>query len=57
MEQISQRDNYIQLVERVLIQNISVLQSFKDVVVHHIPHMYSKETKNQLIRYVMTDGQ
>jgi hypothetical protein len=55
MEQISQRDNYIQLVERVLVQNISCLQSFKDVVVHHIPHMYSKETKEPTDS-VSTDG-
>ena len=45
MEQISQRDNYIQIVERVLSQNIPCLEPFKDVAVNHIPHMYSKETR------------
>ena len=45
MEQISQRENYIHLVEKVLVKNIPCLEVFKDVVVNHIPHMYIKETR------------
>ena len=45
LEQIAQRENYIQLVERALVKNIPCLEAFKDVVVTHIPHMYSRETR------------
>lgn len=44
-EQILQREDYIKLTERALVKNLSCLESFKDVVVTHIPHMYSKEAK------------
>ena len=44
-EQILQREDYIKLTERALVKNLPCLESFKDVVVNHIPHMYSKEAK------------
>lgn len=44
-EQILQREDYIKLTERALVKNLPCLESFKDVVVTHIPHMYSKEAK------------
>ena len=47
MEQHSQRNDYIVLTERVLVQNIPCLQIFEDIVVNHIPHAYSKEAREQ----------
>ena len=44
-EQILQREDYIKLTERALVKNLPCLESFKDVVVNHIPHMYIKEAK------------
>lgn len=43
IEQRLQRDNYITLVERILVENIPCLAFGKDVVQKHIPHRYSKE--------------
>ena len=45
LEHFSQRNDYIHLTERVLVKNIPCLQSFENVVVHHIPHVYSKEAR------------
>jgi hypothetical protein len=42
-EQKAQRDNYITLVQRILVENIPGLAFAKDVVQKHIPHKYSKE--------------
>ena len=43
IEQKAQRDNYITLVQRILVENIPCLAFGKDVVQKHIPHKYSKE--------------
>ena len=45
MDQVLQRENYIHIVERILVHNIPCLELFKNVIVNHIPHMYSKETR------------
>lgn len=42
-EQKAQRDNYISLVKRVLVERVPCLQFGKDIVQKHIPHKYSKE--------------
>ena len=44
MEQRKQRDNYIILAERTLVEYIPSLGFLKDAVVRHIPHMYSRVT-------------
>jgi hypothetical protein len=43
-EQKLQRDNYVTLVQRVLVEHIPCLSIFKDIVQKHIPHKYHKET-------------
>lgn len=42
-EHISQRGNYIILIERIITEEIPCLAFCKDVVTTHIPHHYSKE--------------
>ena len=42
-EQIEQRENYITLVQRVIVDNVPCLDFVKDLVQKHIPHKYSKE--------------
>ena len=42
-EHISQRGNYIILIERIITEEIPCLGFCKDVVTTHIPHRYSKE--------------
>ena len=42
-EHISQRGNYILLIERVMAEEIPCLSFCKDVVTAHIPHCHSKE--------------
>ena len=42
-EHISQRGNYILLIERVMTEEIPCLSFCKDVVTAHIPHCHSKE--------------
>ena len=44
LEQSSQRDDYIRLIERCLVDNLPCLEFLKDVVSRHIPHTYSKNT-------------
>lgn len=43
-EHFIQRANYITIVERVIVANISCLSFLKPVAVNHIPHKYTKET-------------
>ena len=45
MDQVLQRENYIHIVEHVLVQNIPCLELFKNIIVNHIPYMYSKEIR------------
>lgn len=45
MDMRLQKNDYIVLVQRVLVEYIPALEPFKDFVVNHIPHKYSKETK------------
>ena len=42
-EHISQRGNYIILIERVIAEDIPCLSFCKDVVTAHIPHRHTKE--------------
>ena len=42
-EQMAQRENYITLVQRVIVENVPCLDFGKDLVQKHIPHKYSKE--------------
>lgn len=42
-DQAKQRQNYIVLVSRVLVQHLESFEIFKDVYIQHIPHKYSKE--------------
>lgn len=42
-EHNKQRQNYIDLLSRVMTNSIPCLSNLKDAVVHHIPHQYSKE--------------
>ena len=44
LEQKAQRDNYISLVQRILVENVPCLEFGKDIVEKHIAHRYSKET-------------
>jgi hypothetical protein len=44
-----QRENYADLVSRILVDNIDCLQFLKDHVVCHIKHQYSKEMTNPTI--------
>lgn len=43
LEQKAQRENYITLVQRTLVENVPCLEFGKDVVEKHILHKYSKE--------------
>ncbi len=45
VEHQKQRQNYIQLVGRILTKYIPCLESLKDVALNHIPHQYSREMK------------
>ena len=51
-DHISQRGNYIRLLERVLTEEIPYLSFCKDVVTSHIPHRHAKEmtTKSEKVR-------
>ena len=53
-DHISQRGNYIRLMERVLTEEIPYLSFCKDVVTSHIPHRHVKEmsTKSKKVRIV-----
>jgi hypothetical protein len=42
-DQKRQRQNYIVLVARMLVEHLECFSAFKDVCVSHIPHKYSKE--------------
>lgn len=42
-DQQRQRQNYIVLVARMLVQHLECFAVFKDVCIRHIPHKYSKE--------------
>ncbi len=42
-EQMVQRENYITLVQRVIVENVPCLDFGKYLVQKHIPHKYSKE--------------
>lgn len=42
-EHQQQRNNYLILVERILVKYIQCMNFLADVVTHHIPHRYSKE--------------
>ena len=42
-EQKAQRENYIALVKRVIVDNVSCLAFGKELVEKHIPHQYMKE--------------
>lgn len=46
-EHCQQRENYIHLVSRVITDELPCLTFLKDVVVYHIPHMYSKEMRQK----------
>ena len=43
-EQKAQRNNYIALVQRVIVEYVPCLGFGKDLLEKHIPHMYTKET-------------
>ena len=45
-EQSAQRENYISLVERIIVSYVPCMRFLKDVVVQHIPHQYSAEVKS-----------
>ena len=49
---ISQRGNYIRLIERVLTEEVLYVSFCKDVVTSHIPHSHAKEmsTKSEKMR-------
>ena len=57
-EMQTQRMDYIVLVSRMLVEYFTALSPFKDIVIQHIPHKYSKEmskksTKvNNFINYI-----
>ena len=60
VEQKAQRDNYITLVQRILVDNIPCLGFGKDIVQKHIPHKYSKESAQStssvsILLYVISD--
>lgn len=42
-DQKKQRQNYIVLVSRILVEHLESFALFKEVCVQHIPHKYSKE--------------
>ena len=42
-DQQQQRQNYIVLVARILVDHVECFQVLRDVCVRHIPHKYSKE--------------
>jgi hypothetical protein len=48
-EHTNQRENYADLVSRILVDNINCLQFLKDHVVYHIKHQYSKEMADPTI--------
>ena len=50
-QHISQRGDYIHLIERVITEEIPCLAFCKDVVTVHIPHVHSKEmaTKSEKV--------
>ena len=43
----SLRCSFIPLVARVLTKYLPAYKEFKDVIIHHIPHKYSKEMAEQ----------
>jgi hypothetical protein len=43
LDQVSQRENYITLAQRILVENIPCLEFGKNVVTKHILHKFSKE--------------
>ena len=44
-EQSAQRENYISLVESIIVSYVPCTSFLKDVFVQHIPHQYSAEVK------------
>jgi hypothetical protein len=40
-----QRENYVNLVERIMVKNIPCMEFLANVVTIHIPHQYSKEMR------------
>ena len=44
IEHILQRNDYITLIERILVSSINYLKFCNDVVKHHIPHKHTKES-------------
>ena len=54
-DHISQRGNYIRLMERVLTEEIPYLSFCKDVVTSHIPHRHAKQmsAKSEKVRIVI----
>ena len=42
-EHIKQREDYIALVGKIMVNSIPCLNSLKDAATYHIPHQYSKE--------------
>jgi len=46
-EMQNQRLDYIVLVSRILVEYFTALSHFKDSVLQHIPHKYSKEMSKQ----------
>ena len=55
-DHISQRGNYIRLMERVITEEIPYLSFCKDVVTSHIPPCHAKEmaTKSEKVRVIVT---
>ena len=46
-ENVKQRENYILLVQRIIVNNIPCLRNLADVSPTHIPHAYSQEMKTK----------
>jgi hypothetical protein len=46
LEQSAQRENYISLVERIIVNNVPCMSFLKDVVVQHIPHQFSAKVRS-----------
>ena len=46
-EHLGLNNNMIILVERVLTQRLHVFQQFEALVIRHVPHKYSKDTREK----------
>ena len=47
LDNARQRDNYVKLVERIIVNNIPCLEYLASACTNHIPHQYSGEMRKK----------